>query len=143
MGTKKSALERRDEEKASKAKQLKELGCHPEALMSDEEKAAESKLSPEEKERRAIHKAIEIKYDIHTDWLEKLVQKTLEDPIKKQLLSKFIDMDSIDGNSLCNRHGLLPNLYKLFFEWPKKLNKAQQQALDDKEKKSNNFVHNL
>ena len=133
MGTKQSALEKRDHEKADKLK-FKELAKDGKLSVDmqneEDQKSAESKLSPEEKERRAMQRAIEIKYDIHTMWLENLVNKTLEDPIKKQLLSKIIDMSPIDGDSMQLKHGLLPDLYKLFFEWPKKLNKAQQQAVD-------------
>jgi len=42
----------------------------------------EAKLSPEEKERRAILRANNEKYDNHTKWMNKLVARTLEDPIK-------------------------------------------------------------
>ena len=71
-------------------------------------------------------------FDKHTLWMQNLVKRTLEDPLKVQLLSKIIDMKPIDGESLQYKHGLLPDLYNLFFNWPKGLNAVQQKAADEK-----------
>jgi len=96
---------------------------------------AEAKLSPEERERRAIQRAKDDAIDKHTIWMQNLIKKTLDEPIKVSLLSKIIDLSAIDGESLSYKHGLLPDLYNLFFVWPKGLNPVQQRALEEKEKK--------
>ena len=103
FGTKKSALEMRDEEKAHRKIQTLDHDHDrniPMHYSSEEAKLVEGKLSHEEKERRTMQRAADLKYDNHTHWMRNLVSRTLDDPLKVNLLSKIIDMKPIDGNSL-------------------------------------------
>jgi hypothetical protein len=47
-----------------------------------------------------LQRAADAKYNLHTNWMKKLVERTLDEPLKMSLLEKIIDMKPIDGNSL-------------------------------------------
>lgn len=80
---------------------------------------AEREKSEKEKDRDKDEVENERKADNFHNWMIKIINCKLKNPLQIALLNKIIDMKPIDGNSDQANNDLLPKLYELFFDWPK------------------------